>query len=64
MAELRRVVITGMGIVSCIGNNKEDVLASLKAGKSGITFSQEYADMGFRSHVHGKPVINLLQLLC
>lgn len=56
---LRRVVVTGMGIVSCIGNNKEDVLESLKAGKSGITFSQEYADLGFRSQVHGKPDIDL-----
>jgi 3-oxoacyl-[acyl-carrier-protein] synthase-1 len=55
----RRVVITGIGIVSCIGLNKEEVLASLKAGKSGISFSPEYAEMGFRSHVHGKPDINL-----
>ncbi len=53
----RRVVITGLGIVSCIGNNKEEVLSSLKAGKSGITFSPEYAEMGFRSQVHGKPDI-------
>ena len=59
MAELRRVVVTGMGIVSCIGNSQEEVLGSLKAGKSGISFAPEYAEMGFRSHVHGKPVINL-----
>lgn len=56
---MRRVVITGLGIISCIGNNKEEVLASLKAGKSGISFSEEYAEMGFRSHVHGKPDITL-----
>ena len=55
----RRVVVTGMGIVSCIGNNVNEVLESLKAGKSGITFSPEYAEMGFRSHVYGKPNIAL-----
>ena len=56
---MRRVVITGMGIVSCIGNNADEVLSSLKAGKSGITFSPEYAELGFRSQVHGKPDIIL-----
>ncbi len=56
---MRRVVITGMGIISCIGNNKDEVLESLKAGKSGITFSEEYAEIGFRSQVHGKPDIEL-----
>lgn len=55
----RRVVVTGMGIVSCIGNTTDEVLASLKAGKSGITFAPEYAELGFRSHVHGKPEIDL-----
>ena len=59
----RRVVITGMGIVSCIGNDVQAVLASLKEGKSGITFSPEYAEMGFRSHVHGKPDINMDELI-
>lgn len=59
----RRVVVTGMGIVSCIGNDVQAVLASLKEGKSGITFSPEYAEMGFRSHVHGKPDINLDELI-
>lgn len=59
MPEHRRVVITGMGIVSCIGNNKEEVLSSLKAGKSGISFSPEYAEMGFRSQIYGKPEIDL-----
>lgn len=55
----RRVVITGMGIISCIGNNVAEVLESLKAGRSGISFAPEYAEMGFRSHVHGKPDIDL-----
>lgn len=50
---MRRVVVTGLGIVSSIGNNKQEVLESLKQGRSGIAFSQEYADLGFRSHVHG-----------
>lgn len=50
---MKRVVITGLGIVSSIGNNKSEVLASLKQGKSGIEYHQEYADLGFRSHIHG-----------
>jgi 3-oxoacyl-[acyl-carrier-protein] synthase-1 len=50
---MRRVVVTGIGIVSSIGNNKAEVTASLKSGKSGITFAPDYAEMGFRSHVHG-----------
>ena len=50
---MRRVVITGYGIVSSIGNNKEEVLASLRAGKSGLAFSEEYKEKGFRSHVYG-----------
>lgn len=56
---MRRVVITGMGIISCIGNSVEDVLSSLKAGKSGISASPEYAELGFRSQVYGKPDIVL-----
>lgn len=56
---VKRVVITGIGIVSCIGLNQAEVLESLKAGKSGISFSPEYAEMGFRSQVYGKPAINL-----
>lgn len=55
---MRRVVITGLGIISSIGNNKAEVLESLKTGKSGIQFSQEMADLGFRSHVHGALNIN------
>lgn len=60
---MRRVVVTGMGIVSCIGNDKATVLDSLKNGRSGITFSEEYKEMGFRSHVHGKPEIDLDELV-
>jgi len=59
----RRVVVTGMGIISCIGNNVSEVLESLKNGKSGITASPEYAEMGFRSHVHGKPDIDLKEAI-
>ena len=50
---MRRVVITGFGIVSSLGNNKSEVLASLKTGQSGITYQPEYAAMGLRSHVAG-----------
>lgn len=50
---MKRVVVTGMGIVSCIGNDKSHVLESLKSGTSGISFQQDYADMGFRSHIAG-----------
>ena len=60
---MRRVVITGIGIVSCIGLNKEEVLESLKQGKSGITFAPEYAELGFRSQIHGKPDINLAEAI-
>ena len=56
---MRRVVVTGIGIVSCIGNNQDEVLESLKAGKSGISAAPEYAELGFRSQVHGKPDIDL-----
>jgi 3-oxoacyl-[acyl-carrier-protein] synthase-1 len=48
-----------MGVISCIGNDVNEVTAALKAGKSGISFAPEYAEMGFRSHVHGKPNIEL-----
>jgi 3-oxoacyl-[acyl-carrier-protein] synthase-1 len=56
---MRRVVITGIGIVSPIGNNAAEVEASLRAGKSGIVFAPEYAEHGFRSRVHGQPQIVL-----
>ncbi|MDE0807986.1 MAG: beta-ketoacyl-ACP synthase I [Alphaproteobacteria bacterium] len=50
---MRRVVVTGLGVVSSIGNNAEEVTASLREGRSGITHSDEYRDMGFRSHLFG-----------
>jgi len=50
---MKRVVITGIGIVSCLGNDKNTVLDALQQGRSGIKFKQEYADMGMRSHVAG-----------
>ena len=56
---MRRVVITGIGIISPIGNNATEVEASLRAGKSGIVFAPEYAEHGFRSQVHGMPQIDL-----
>jgi len=58
---MRRVVVTGIGIVSSIGNDAEEVLASLKAGRSGISFAPEYAERGFRSHVHGRPKIDVTE---
>ena len=60
---MRRVVVTGLGIVSSIGVNKQQVLAALRAGESGIEFCQEYADLGFRSHVHGSIEIDLSALI-
>jgi 3-oxoacyl-[acyl-carrier-protein] synthase-1 len=56
---MRRVVITGIGIISPIGNNATEVEASLRAGKSGIVFAPDYAEHGFRSQVHGQPQIVL-----
>ena len=56
---MRRVVVTGLGIVSSIGNNRNEVEESLRKGNSGIEFSQTYADLGFRSHVHGPIDINI-----
>src|SRR5690606_3057206 len=56
---MRRVVITGMGIVSCLGNTKADVSESLRAGKSGIRLKQDYVDIGMRSQVAGSPDIDL-----
>ncbi len=50
---MRRVVVTGMGVVSSLGNNKSEVLDSLREGRSGITYQPEYAEMGLRSHVAG-----------
>ncbi|KZN31692.1 beta-ketoacyl-ACP synthase I [Pseudoalteromonas luteoviolacea] len=60
---MRRAVITGIGVVSSIGNNKQEVLESLKAGKSGIAFNQEFADMNLRSNVSGKIDIDVKSLV-
>jgi len=55
---MRRVVVTGMGIVSSIGNNTQEVLASLREAKSGISFSEDQAKIGFRSQVAGAPTLD------
>jgi len=55
---MRRVVVTGMGIVSSIGNNTQEVLASLREAKSGIRRADDYAERGFRCQVHGQPQLN------
>ncbi|HWY14610.1 MAG TPA: beta-ketoacyl-ACP synthase I [Rhizomicrobium sp.] len=56
---MRRVVVTGMGIVSSIGNNAQEVTSSLRETRSGITLAETYRDMGFRCQVHGSPKVNL-----
>ena len=60
---MRRVVVTGYGILSCIGTGRQEVLESLRAGRSGIRFSEEYRDMGFRSHVCGPIELPLGELI-
>ena len=60
---MKNVVVTGMGIVSCIGSDIQEVLSSLKNGKSGITKNLTYEEMGFRSHVSGAVNINLSELI-
>ncbi len=55
---MRRVAVTGIGIVSSIGNNANEVVASLREGRSGITAAPEYAELGFRCQVHGRPQID------
>ena len=55
---MRRVVVTGMGIVSAIGNNTQEVTASLHDGRSGVTRAEQYAQLGFRSQVQGAPTLN------
>lgn len=55
---MRRVVVTGLGIVSCIGNNPDEVADSLKAGRSGISTDENMAELGFRSQVSGRPSLN------
>ena len=63
MVEQRRVVVTGIGIVSPIGNNQKEVKDSLFYNKSGISFSKDYSDLGFRSHIHGDININFEDFL-
>ncbi len=63
MRSLRRIVVTGMGMISCIGNDKESVLDSLLATRPGITFSDEYAERGLRSQVYGKAKVNIDELI-
>jgi 3-oxoacyl-[acyl-carrier-protein] synthase-1 len=60
---MKRVAVTGLGIVSSIGNNRNEVVDSLKQGRSGITFAKVYEDLGFRSHVHGAINIDLDALI-
>jgi 3-oxoacyl-[acyl-carrier-protein] synthase I len=60
---MRRVAVTGMGIVSPIGNNTQEVVASLREAKSGIGYSEEYKEKGFRSQVYGKPNIDLASMI-
>ena len=60
---MRRVVITGLGIVSCLGTDKDTVSASLRAGRSGIRFNPAYAEMGLRSQVSGSVDLNLEELI-
>ena len=55
---MRRVVVTGMGIVSSIGNNTQEVLGSLREARSGIVKAEKYAELGFRSQVHGAPALD------
>ena len=60
---MRRAVITGIGVISSIGNNKEEVLASLKAGKSGITYSEQFEQHNLRSRVWGNIKLDPSELI-
>jgi 3-oxoacyl-[acyl-carrier-protein] synthase-1 len=60
---MKRVVVTGMGIVSSIGNNLDEVLDSLKAARPGIVRAQDYVDLGFRCQVHGEPTLDPFEVL-
>jgi len=60
---MKRVVVTGLGIVSSIGNNSDEVIESLKEGKSGIVHADVYEEMGFRSHIHGSVDIDLNEFI-
>ena len=58
---MRRVVITGIGVVSCLGNSKQAVVESLRAGRSGISFNESYRDIGLRSHISGHVDIDIAE---
>ena len=60
---MKRVVITGIGIVSCLGNDQASVLESLKKGQSGIRFKEEYKEIGLRSHIAGSIDLNVEDLI-
>ncbi len=60
---MRRVVVTGMGIVSSIGNTTQEVLASLRDGRSGIVTAEKYAELGFRCQVHGAPTLDAAEIV-
>jgi 3-oxoacyl-[acyl-carrier-protein] synthase-1 len=60
---MKRVVVTGLGIVSSIGNNRQEVIDALKTGRSGIVFTEEYKQLGFRSHIHGPIAIDLDEVI-
>jgi len=60
---MRRAVITGLGVVSCLGNSKSEVLESLREGRSGIRFNETYKEMGMRSHVAGSVEIDIAELI-
>lgn len=60
---MKRVVITGLGIISSIGNNQQEVAAALRQGHVGIKYNQEYADLGFRTHIHGAIDLDLNALI-
>ena len=55
---MRRVVVTGMGIVSSIGNSTQEVVASLREGKSGISRAESFVEHGFKCQVHGRPMLD------
>ena len=60
---MKNVVVTGVGIKSCIGNTYDEVLSSLQEGKSGITSNQSYSDMGFRSQISGSIDLDYSELI-
>ena len=63
MSNLKRAVITGIGAISCIGNNISEITKSLKLGTSGIRFNESYKELGMRSHISGSINLNLKDLI-